>query len=74
MSVPTAISPVPTSQLLTAIASESAALAYELGLSSIKEASVKSAKSVTAVVEKSLNIKAFWGPSDIPDVFPVNWK
>lgn len=73
MSVSTATPQVPTSQLLTAIASESVALARKFGLSPVK-ASIKGAGNATAVTDKRINVQIFWGPIDFPDGFPANWK
>lgn len=73
MSVSTTIPQVPTSQLLSAIALESAALAHEFGLSSGKAVSNKGAKKVTAVARKTISVKAFFGPLDFPDSYPSNW-
>ncbi|HFQ93089.1 MAG TPA: hypothetical protein ENK32_03700 [Anaerolineae bacterium] len=73
MSVSITVPHTPTAKSLSAIAAESVALAQAFGLPSGKSGSKKKMLNWTAVVGRAVEVKAFFGPGDLPD-YPADWR
>lgn len=70
-----AVAQLPTHELISTVAAENITLASTLGLSSRQPAEVTAVKlPLPSTPDRNPHLaQAFWGPIDLPNVFPAGW-